>query len=403
MSISNLWKRYVASGLGPDTLVEQINQLYFFLENNQSHIGITTSLSQILETVKSKLDAIKDLESKKQNLEKMNLELHTQKETVEAELNWDSELKEKLNKNRFKKEDVPRFVNAALLMKERGYDIFEIMERFSKFEEIGDGCVSVERKKVNAELKYDQLLMKNQDLEFQISQNSQKLSDPVSLKALGFGLAEFRMLRDIITEIREERGLIGNEAVKNFFEDLQNHYYEYLRLRKSVSELRAEKAQLNAKDTANYITNVFQDFLKPSSKSSTESDPKYKPIPEVNGSGKKVNSVDNNNVTSAQGPNVEPLSDSTSEIPSHSHEELRKGDDSCEISYEEQVVEGERTQENRSSKLEVQLNSASLSGSKESKIKNDPVVSHDQNVRSRIRLRPPSLPKPYQLKRLTGG
>jgi hypothetical protein len=58
MSISNLWKRYVASGLGPDTLVEQINQLYFFLENNQSHIGITTSLSQILETIKSKLDTI---------------------------------------------------------------------------------------------------------------------------------------------------------------------------------------------------------------------------------------------------------------------------------------------------------------------------------------------------------
>ena len=34
--ISNLWKRYVASGLGPDTLIEQINQLYLFLENNQS-------------------------------------------------------------------------------------------------------------------------------------------------------------------------------------------------------------------------------------------------------------------------------------------------------------------------------------------------------------------------------
>src|ERR687892_2687492 len=37
--ISNIWKRYVASGLGPDTLVEQINQLYFFLEKNQNQIG----------------------------------------------------------------------------------------------------------------------------------------------------------------------------------------------------------------------------------------------------------------------------------------------------------------------------------------------------------------------------
>ncbi len=173
--ISNLWKRYVASGLGPDTLVEQINQLYFFLENNQNHTGITTSLSQILETIKSKLDAIEDLESKKQSLEKMNRELRTQKETAEAELYWDSELKEKLNKNGFKKEDVPRFVDAVLLMKERGYNIFEIMERFSKFEEIEAACVSVERKEVDAGLRHDQLLMENRDLEVQISRNSLKL------------------------------------------------------------------------------------------------------------------------------------------------------------------------------------------------------------------------------------
>ena len=180
-------------------------------------------------------------------------------------------------------------------MKERGYDIFEIIERFSKFEKIEDACVSVERKKVNAEIRHDQLLMENQDLEVQISQNSLKLRELISLRALGFGLAEFRLLRDIITEVGEEKGVIGNEAVKIFFEDLQNYYYEYSRLRKSVSELRAEKAQLNAKDTTNSITNMFQDFLKPSSKGSTESNPKYKPNTEVNGSGKKVKPVDNNN------------------------------------------------------------------------------------------------------------
>ena len=148
----------------------------------------------------------------------MNQELHTQKETVEAELNWDSELKEKLNKNGFQTKDVPNcFLWQQLLMQERGYDIFEIIERFSKFEKIEDACVSVERKKVNAELKHDQLLMKNQDLEVQISLNSLKLRELVSLKALGFGLAEFRLLRDIINEVGEERGVIGNEGCKDFF------------------------------------------------------------------------------------------------------------------------------------------------------------------------------------------
>jgi hypothetical protein len=389
--ISNIWKRYVAYGLGPDTLVEQINQLYFFLENNQNHIGIRTSHSQILETIKSKLNVIKDLEFKIQNMEETNRELHTQKETVEAELNWDSQLKEKLNKNGFKREDFPRFVDAALLMKERGYDIFEIMERFSKFKEMENACMSVERKKVNAELRHDQLLMENRDLEVQIFHNSLKLHDLISLEALGFGLAKFRMLRGIITEIGEERGVSGNEAVNIFFEDLQNHYYEYVRLRKSVSELRAEKAQLNAKDTANYITNMFQNVLKPSSNGLTESNPKYKPNTEINGSP-----VISNNVTSAQGLNV----DTTSETPL-SYGELQEGDDSLEIVYEDQIVERERTQENPRIKSEVQFESASISGSKERKIENDLIDPHDQKVRSRVRLRPPSLPKPHQLKRST--
>ena len=313
-------------------------------------------------------------------------------------LNWDSELKEKLNKNGFKKKDVPKFVDGALLMQERGYDIFEIIERFSKFEKIEDACVSVERKKVNAELKHDQLLMKNQDLEVQISLNSLKLRELVSLKALGFGLAEFRLLRDIINEVGEERGVIGNEAVKIFFEDLQNHYYEYLRLRESVSKLRAEKVKLSALDSTNTFNSMFQDFFKPSSKGSTESNPKYKPNTDVNGSGKKVKPVDNNNMTSAQGLNVEPLSDTTSETP-HSYEELQEGDDSHEISYEDQVVKREGTQENPRSESEVQFDSASISGSKERKIKNDLVDPYDQKVRSPSRLRPPSLPKRHQLKR----
>ena len=143
---------------------------------------------------------------------------------------------------------------------------------------------------------------------------------------------------------------------------------------------------------------MFQDFFKPSSKGSTESNPKYKPNTDVNGSGKKVKPVDNNNMTSAQGLNVEPLSDTTSETP-HSYEELQEGDDSHEISYEDQVVKREGTQENPRSESEVQFDSASISGSKERKIKNDLVDPYDQKVRSPSRLRPPSLPKRHQLKR----
>jgi hypothetical protein len=50
---------------------------------------------------------------------------------------------------------------------------------------------------------------------------------------------EFRMLRDIITEIGEKRDMIGNEAVKDFFEDLRSHFYDYVRLRESFSRIVA--------------------------------------------------------------------------------------------------------------------------------------------------------------------
>ena len=159
--ISKLWKRHIASGSSPDILIEQIKQLYFFLENNQNHLGITTSLSEILEIIKSKIDTIKELESKKQNLEETNQKLMDQKEEVEAELKWDSQLKDKLNKNGFRKEDVSRFVDATLLMKEQGYNIFEIIEMFSKFEKIEEACISVQRKEVEAGIRHDQLLMEN--------------------------------------------------------------------------------------------------------------------------------------------------------------------------------------------------------------------------------------------------
>src|SRR5919106_4578880 len=207
--ISKLWKRHIASGSSPDILIEQINQLYFFLENNQDHLGITTSLSELLEIIKSKHNTIKDLESKKQNLEETNQKLFIQKEEVEAELKWDSQLNDKLNRNGFKKEDVSRFVDATLLMKERGYNIFEIIEMFSKFDKIEEACISVQRKEVEAGIRHDQLLMENQALEDRKSHNSLKLLELDSLRALGFGHDEFRLLHAIITKAAETTGPIG--------------------------------------------------------------------------------------------------------------------------------------------------------------------------------------------------
>ena len=184
--ISKLWKRYVASGLNPDILVEQINQLYYFLEKNENHMLKTTSIPQILEYIKAKLEAIKDLESTELSLQKTNMELQFQTETLEAELQWDLQLKEKLNKNGFKKEEVSTFVDAALLMREQGYDIFDIAKKFSCFEKLDEVCATIELKKANAELRNDQLERDFNAFEVRLSQNSQKLRDLIDPESLRF-------------------------------------------------------------------------------------------------------------------------------------------------------------------------------------------------------------------------
>jgi hypothetical protein len=131
----------------------------------------TASIPQILEYIRARLEAIKDLESKELSLQKTNMELQFQTETLEAELQWDLQLKEKFNKNGFKKEEVSTFVDAALLMRAKGYDIFGIAKRFSCFEKLEEGCATVELKKANAELRYDQLETDNKALEVRLSQN----------------------------------------------------------------------------------------------------------------------------------------------------------------------------------------------------------------------------------------
>ena len=85
-------------------------------------------------------------------------------------------------------ESVPRFVSAAILLKERGYDVFEISEEFSKFEEIFKVCADIELRANMAQLKLEGVDTKNRDLELQLAMNSQSVKVLSYLNDIGFGL-----------------------------------------------------------------------------------------------------------------------------------------------------------------------------------------------------------------------
>jgi hypothetical protein len=81
----------------------------------------------------------------------------------------------------------------------------------------------------------------------------------------------------------------------------------------------------------------------------------------------------------------------------HSNEELQQEDESNEMSYTEQGVERESTQQDLNRKVEVPPKSPLPSGSK-MKIESEHAFRKDQLVRSRLRRSSSSSsPKPYQL------
>jgi hypothetical protein len=178
-------------------------------------------------------------------------------------------------------ESVPRFVSAAILLKERGYDVFEISEEFSKFEEIFKVCADIELRVNMAQLKLEGLDTKNRDLELQLAMNSQSVKVLSYLNDIGFGLPEFKQLRYLLAEVATQEGLTPDAAVKKFFDDLQDHYYDYIWLRNRVAELKSERHRLSGVDVMSSLKQIFPDFFNSTSKTpmSTKTEAKARNTP----------------------------------------------------------------------------------------------------------------------------
>ena len=127
-------------------------------------------------------------------------------------------------------------------------------------------------------------------LQEQVNANFQRLKVLDDLKRDGFGLPEFKQLRYLIDEIATQNGMYGNIAVKDFFEDMQEHYYDYLWLRKRVEDLKAEKARLSFSNFLGMSFNGYQQApRKPEAdKTSTTESPEEKLAKSGEDEGKTV-------------------------------------------------------------------------------------------------------------------
>ena len=116
-------------------------------------------------------------------------------------------------------------------------------------------------------LKHDQLLRENEILEEAKSKSSQRLQELELLEKKGFRLAEFKMLHNLINEIAAMRGMPteDNTAVKILFDDLRDHFYDYLNLAKKIQQLKLEIRKLcENRDMIITALNLSQEIYKSS-------------------------------------------------------------------------------------------------------------------------------------------
>lgn len=251
--IARLGKLYTNAGLGPEILANQIDDLHYFLEKNQNLSG-AASVLQICNDINSKQaqnsrlqDEITVLESKKRGVEKDLSEIELQMSSAEAELGLTKEYKEKLKLSGLKKDDLADCIDLGRMVKGFGYSVHEITERFSSFAELEDSLASLHNRITHEGIRHDQLTRANAELEESNSKYSQRLRELVLLDKMGFGLLQFKQLRHLVEEIAEALGvpIDENAAVRWFFQNLVEHYHDYLDLGKTVQELESKIHELH--------------------------------------------------------------------------------------------------------------------------------------------------------------
>jgi hypothetical protein len=222
--ISKLWQSYVSTGLNPEILEKQANELYHFLEENNG-LGTGVSIIRIcdnINTLKSEEATlntdIAGLKSDKNELEKSISELHVQKSKVKAELGFNTEFIDKLRANGFENGEILKCLNLALSVKKSGHSFEEAIEKFSTCAKLDETNTTLRQEVIHQEVRHNYFLKVNASHQELYSKNSLKLSELEDVKGMGFGLLELKRLRHMLKEVEEQCELfIGpNTAVKKF-------------------------------------------------------------------------------------------------------------------------------------------------------------------------------------------
>lgn len=256
--LSEVYTKCQDLGVKPNHIARYITQLISFLDsratNHQEAVSIQL-IDSIFEGRKQRKleleEEIRCLESKLYKLqletsrcESAFLESLQEKKRVELDLKWTTDLRTELERNGLEVDEPLKLVKATRFFKDSIVNVNEILTVFLNFKGMVNAIQGQAYQLEKLRQEYRDLEAKKQMEEERLKERKLKNRELDESRSMGFGLWEFKTLRNLINEIGIENGLEvkNGEAVKRFISDIENHYADYLKLRNKVKQLRDDES-----------------------------------------------------------------------------------------------------------------------------------------------------------------
>lgn len=128
-----------------------------------------------------------------------------------------------------------------------GYDSREIVNALSNLQSLRSECERYERQVQQERKEYYNLQNLRSSLKEDVDSCNQTLAVYAKLFDIGFGLKELKLLWHNINEIAYANNIPGEDAVKKFFKDVEDHYDDKLGFESKVSIKQEELNNLDQK------------------------------------------------------------------------------------------------------------------------------------------------------------
>lgn len=221
-----------------------------------------TEIEQLEKQIEKRHEIVSELNNKILNLEEKQKELIKNNNISQDAVRWYEDIKKELNNMGIPFEEISAFIDCLRQIRNEGYDVKKLVTKFSQLDSFDNIIEEQERRKQENWKMMEQLKYDKKTLEDQIYFARLKMSKNQELEAIGMGFKELKTIHQTINEISKANNINPDEAIKNFFNDL-NEYDDIVSFKKKVEDLKKEIVTLNTQIADKRTILVSQENIGP--------------------------------------------------------------------------------------------------------------------------------------------